>query len=68
MLEIKLRRGESVRTLVSSTTSAVAFNADLATALVRTGLSHDLSDQESSNRLTSYGATADFVLPGLCWE
>lgn len=44
------------------------FKANLATALVRTGLSHDLSDEELSNRLTAHGAVPDFVLPGLYWE
>jgi HAD superfamily hydrolase (TIGR01459 family) len=44
------------------------FNAQLATALVRTGLSRDLSDDELSNRLAAYGAAPDFLLPGLYWE
>jgi len=44
------------------------IDADLATALVRTGLSHDVSDLELSKRLAACGATPDFVLPGLVWE
>ena len=44
------------------------FNAHLATALVRTGLSHGLSDDELSIKLATYGAAPDFVLPGLYWE
>ncbi len=44
------------------------FNAHLATALVRTGLSENLSADELSNRLATYGAAPDFVLPGLYWE
>lgn len=44
------------------------FTAHLATALVRTGLCKDLSDDEFSNRLATYGAAPDFVLPGLYWE
>ncbi|GAC1340898.1 MAG: hypothetical protein NVSMB26_28980 [Beijerinckiaceae bacterium] len=47
---------------------AGGFNAHLATALVRTGLCQDLSDDELSNRLATYGAAPDFVLPGLYWE
>jgi HAD superfamily hydrolase (TIGR01459 family) len=43
------------------------FNAHLTTALVRTGLSHDLSDEELSTRLAAHGATPDFVLSGLHW-
>jgi len=43
------------------------FNAHLATALVRTGLSDDLSDEELSTRLATHGAAPDFVLPGLHW-
>lgn len=43
-------------------------NARLATALVRTGLSDDLSDEALSNRLDVYGAVPDFVLPGLYWQ
>jgi len=44
------------------------FNARLPTALVRTGLCQDLSDDELSNKLATYGAAPDFVLPGLYWE
>ena len=44
------------------------FNAYLATALVRTGLSHDLDDDELSKSLAAFEAAPDFVLPGLCWE
>ena len=44
------------------------FSAHLATALVRIGLCHDLSDDELSNKLATHGAAPDFVLPGLYWE
>ena len=44
------------------------FNTHLATALVRTVLCQDLSDDELSNRLATFGAAPDFVLPGLYWE
>ncbi|HEX7565239.1 MAG TPA: TIGR01459 family HAD-type hydrolase [Bradyrhizobium sp.] len=65
-------RGESARTLAIGDSIehdiCGGFNAHLATALVRTGLSHDLSDEELSNRLAAYGAAPDFVLPRLYWE
>jgi HAD superfamily hydrolase (TIGR01459 family) len=64
-------RAESARTLAIGDSIehdiCGGFNAHLATALVRTGLSHDLSDEELSNRLAAYGAAPDFVLPGLYW-
>ena len=44
------------------------INAGLATAIVLTGLSHNLSDDELSDRLGTYGVVPNFVVPGLCWE
>jgi HAD superfamily hydrolase (TIGR01459 family) len=43
-------------------------NAGLVTALVRTGLSAQLSDEQLNKEATRQGAIADFVLPGLLWE
>jgi HAD superfamily hydrolase (TIGR01459 family) len=43
------------------------FGAGLATALVRTGLAHDLTDDELSAQLATYRAAPDFVLPSLSW-
>ena len=66
------RRGGSARTLAIGDSIehdiCGGFNARLATALVRTGLSHDLADEELSDRLAAYSAAPDFVLPGLRWE
>jgi HAD superfamily hydrolase (TIGR01459 family) len=66
------RRGGSARTLAIGDSIehdiCGGFNAHLATALVRTGLCQDLSDDELSNRLATYGAAPDFVLPSLYWE
>ena len=64
--------GDSARTLAIGDSIqhdiGGGFNARLATALVRTGLSQDLSDEELSNRLAAEGAAPDFVLPGLYWK
>lgn len=43
-------------------------SAGVATALVRTGLAQDLSDDELSTQLTAHRAAPDFVLPSLSWE
>lgn len=43
-------------------------NAGLATALVLTGLSAQLSDDQLHKEAARHGAIADFVLPGLRWE
>ena len=44
------------------------FNADLATALVRTGLSEALSDARLSTVLAAWKVSPNFVLPRLSWE
>lgn len=41
--------------------------ADLATALVLTGLSSGLADGELDKELSSHGTAPDFVMPGLAW-
>ena len=41
--------------------------ADLKTALVLTGLSSGLAGGKLDKRFAYYGATPDFVLPGLVW-
>ncbi len=43
-------------------------NAGLPTALVLTGLSAQLSDDQLHKEAARHGAIADFVLPGLLWE
>ena len=44
------------------------FNANLSTALVRTGLCHALSDDALTTKLAAWDASPEFVLPGLFWE
>ena len=59
-------RGVSARTLAIGDSIehdiCGGSNAYLATALLRTGLCQDLSDDELSNRLAAYRAAPDFVL------
>lgn len=64
--------GDSARTLAIGDSFehdiCGGFNARLTTALVRTGLSQNLSDEELSSRLAADSAAPDFVLPGLRWK
>lgn len=43
------------------------FNANLSTALVRSGLCHSLSDDALATTLAAWDACPEFVLPGLLW-
>ena len=43
------------------------FNANLSTALVRSGLCHALSDDALTTKLAALDASPEFVLPGLLW-
>ena len=43
-------------------------NAGFSTALVLTGLSIGLTDDELAKRIEHYGKFPDFVLPGLRWS
>jgi HAD superfamily hydrolase (TIGR01459 family) len=43
------------------------FNANLSTALVRSGLCHASSDDALTTKLAAGDASPEFVLPGLLW-